>query len=932
MDELLREFLTETSEHLDTVDVELVRFEQDPNNEKILSNIFRLVHTIKGTCGFLGLPRLESLAHAAETLMGRFRDGLPVTSSAVTLILATLDRIKEILAELERTAAEPEGVDSDLIGELERMASADETTLLAEAAAAPTPEPEPEPEPVVPAAPEPAPEAPRLGEVSLDELERAFLEAPGPDDDFAPPAPAPMPAAVAVVAEPEPAPRPAPAPAPAPEAAKPAPRPAAKPTAAKEAASQEGAASGENVAKVQTIRVNVDTLEHLMTMVSELVLTRNQLLEIARRHEDNGFKVPLQRLSHVTAELQEGVMKTRMQPIGTAWQKLPRIIRDLSSELDKKIELMMQGADTELDRQVLEVIKDPLTHMIRNSADHGIETPAERRAAGKPERGTIRLNAYHEGGTITIEISDDGKGLNFDAIRKKAVDRGLGSEAEIERMSEAQIAKFIFHPGFSTAKAVTAVSGRGVGMDVVKTNIELIGGTVEIASEQGKGSTFTIKIPLTLAIVAALIVAARDQRYAIPQVAVLELVRVKKGSDHQIERINGTPVLRLRDRLLPIVPAAKVLGLDGAAADAGDEGFVVVSQVGRQRFGILVDGVFHTEEIVVKPMSTKLRHIPLFSGNTILGDGAVVLIIDPNGVAKMVDSGKSEQGYGFEEPAEAQATEETETVTLLVFRGGGASLKAVPLSLVTRLEEIDASKIEWVGGRPLIQYRGKLMPLVPADPSIEIKSEGTQALVVFSDGERTMGLAVDEIVDIVDDVLDIELADDRSDLVGSAVVRGRATEIVNVAHYLPLAHEDWTRGGPPRIANLSRTLLLVDDSPFFRDMLTPVLKAAGFKVITAGSTEEALQVLAADKRVDVIVTDIEMPGRDGFALVEAVRGQARLHDVPVIALSSGITPEALERARRLRISEFVAKFDRSGLVAALAETQPDIRSSLGEAA
>lgn len=922
MDELLREFLTETSEHLDTVDVELVRFEQDPNNEKILSNIFRLVHTIKGTCGFLGLPRLESLAHAAETLMGRFRDGLPVTSSAVTLILATLDRIKEILAELERTAAEPEGEDVDLIGELERMASADEAALLAEAAAE------------APAAPAPAPEPPfavqtlerelKPGEVSLDDLERAFMEAPGPDDDFAPPPP--VAAAPAPVAEAAP-----PAPAPTVER-KPEPKPAARAGQAAEKEASESAGSGENVTKVQTIRVNVDTLEHLMTMVSELVLTRNQLLEIARRHEDNGFKVPLQRLSHVTAELQEGVMKTRMQPIGTAWQKLPRIIRDLSSELDKKIELVMQGADTELDRQVLEVIKDPLTHMIRNSADHGIETPAERRAAGKSERGTIRLNAYHEGGTITIEISDDGKGLNFEAIRRKAIDRGLGTEAEIERMSEAQIAKFIFHPGFSTAKAVTAVSGRGVGMDVVKTNIELIGGTVEIASEHGKGTTFTIKIPLTLAIVAALIVAAGDQRYAIPQVAVLELVRVRKGSDHQIERINGTPVLRLRDRLLPIVPATKVLGLDGADADAGDEGFVVVSQVGRQRFGILVDGVFHTEEIVVKPMSTKLRHIPLFSGNTILGDGAVVLIIDPNGVAKMVGSGTAEQQFGFEDMAETEETNDVETVTLLVFRGGGESLKAVPLSLVTRLEEIDATKIEWVGGRPLIQYRGKLMPLVPADPSITIKSEGSQALVVFSDGERAMGLAVDEIVDIVDDVLDIELVADRSDLVGSAVVRGRATEIVNVAHYLPLAHDDWTRGGPPRIANLSRSLLLVDDSPFFRDMLTPVLKAAGFKVFAAGSTEEALQVLAADKRIDVIVTDIEMPGRDGFALVEAVRAQARLHDVPVIALSSGVTPEAIERARRLRISEFVAKFDRSGLVAALAETGAADARSLGEAA
>ncbi|GGK51036.1 ATPase [Salinarimonas ramus] len=942
----MREFLTETGEHLDTVDVELVRFEQDPNNEKILSNIFRLVHTIKGTCGFLGLPRLESLAHAAETLMGRFRDGFPVTTNAVSLILATLDRIKEILAELERTAVEPEGEDVDLIGELERMSSLEADVLLAEAAPAPSAAPAPAPKPEILKLPDIVEREAKPGEVTLDDLERAFLEAPGPDEDFTAPPPPPP---VAAKAPPAPMPTPVPAPAPQVEAkaeakaetkveakveakaeAKPEPRGRNAQAAEKEA--PEGGGSSDSVSKVQTIRVNVDTLEHLMTMVSELVLTRNQLLEIARRHEDNGFKVPLQRLSHVTAELQEGVMKTRMQPIGTAWQKLPRVIRDLSSELDKKIELVMQGADTELDRQVLEVIKDPLTHMIRNSADHGIETPAERRTAGKSERGTIRLNAYHEGGSITIEISDDGKGLNFGAIRKKAVDRGLGTEAEIERMSEVQIAKFIFHPGFSTAKAVTAVSGRGVGMDVVKTNIELIGGTVDIRSDEGKGTTFTIKIPLTLAIVAALIVAAGNQRYAIPQVAVLELVRVKKGADHQIERINGSPVLRLRDRLLPIVPAGKVLGLDGADANAGDEGFVVVSQVGRQRFGILVDGVFHTEEIVVKPMSTKLRHIPLFSGNTILGDGAVVLIIDPNGVAKMVGSGTAEQQYGFEDTGEAAESDEQETVTLLVFRSGGQSLKAVPLSLVTRLEEIDAGKIEWVGGRPLIQYRGKLMPLVPADPSIAIKREGSQALVVFSDGERAMGLAVDEIVDIVDDVLDIELVADRSDLVGSAVVRGRATEIVNVAHYLPLAHEDWTRGGPPKMASFSRSLLLVDDSAFFRDMLTPVLKAAGFKVMVAGSTEEALQVLSADKRIDVIVTDIEMPGRDGFAFVEAVRAQARLHDVPVIALSAGVDAQALERARRLQIKEFVAKFDRSGLIAALGEIPEARIEHYGEAA
>src|SRR4051812_40969385 len=599
MDDLLREFLTETGEHLDTVDVELVRFEQDPNNETIVRNIFRLVHTIKGTCGFLGLPRLEALAHAAETLMGKFRDGMPVASEAVTLILATLDRVKEILAELERTAAEPEGADQDPIANLEQMASA-------EVSAAPEPA---RPEPTAGTLTYQVLERPlKPGEVSLDDLERAFRET-AVEDAMAPPAPV----------APE---------APQPPPAKAAPRAQEPERADRAEASAEADPSA--VSKVQTIRVNVDTLEHLMTMVSELVLTRNQLLEIARRQDDNSYKVPLQRLSHVTAELQEGVMKTRMQPIGTAWQKLPRVIRDLSSELGKTIELVMQGAETELDRQVLEVIKDPLTHMIRNSADHGIESPAERRAAGKPERGTIRLNAYHEGGTITIEITDDGRGLDFSAIRRKAVERGVATEAEIERMSDAQVAKFIFHPGFSTAKEVTSVSGRGVGMDVVKTNIELIGGTVDIRSEPGRGTVFTIKIPLTLAIVAALIVSAQDQRFAIPQVAVLELVRVRPGSGHTIERINGTPVLRLRERLLPIVPIAKVLGLPGSEEIAGDQGFVVVSQVGRQRFGILVDGVFHTEEIVVKPMSSKLRHIQLFSGNTILGDGAVVLIIDPN--------------------------------------------------------------------------------------------------------------------------------------------------------------------------------------------------------------------------------------------------------------------------------------------------------------
>jgi two-component system chemotaxis sensor kinase CheA len=374
------------------------------------------------------------------------------------------------------------------------------------------------------------------------------------------------------------------------------------------------------------------------------------------------------------------------------------------------------------------------------------------------------------------------------------------------------------------------------------------------------------------------------------------------------------------------VPLSKVLGL--SAEETADEGFVVVTQVGRQRFGILVDGVFHTEEIVVKPMSSKLRHIQLFSGNTILGDGAVVLIVDPNGVARMVGSGTGANPFQADEAAEHTIAEENEAVTLLVFRGGAESLKAVPLSLVTRLEEIDASQIEWVGGRPLVQYRGRLMPLVAADETLAIKRDGPQALVVFSDGERTMGLAVDQIVDIVDDKLDIELVTGRSDLIGSAVIRGRATEVVNVAHYLPLAHDDWTRPSAARTATSIRSVLLVDDSAFFRDMLSPVLRASGYRVHQAASTEEALQILGRGLRIDALVTDVEMPGRDGFQLVEALRADARYAGLPVIALSSGVNPDALQRARKLRIAEFVAKFDRSGLLLALAETQ----NPVGEAA
>ncbi|MGD0149026.1 MAG: hybrid sensor histidine kinase/response regulator [Xanthobacteraceae bacterium] len=844
MDDLLREFLTETNESLNLVDAELVRFEQEPNNGAILGNIFRLVHTIKGTCGFLALPRLETLTHAAETLMGKFRDGMPVTAEAVTLILSTIDRIKSILDAIEKNEQEPEGGDRDLIDPLGRMARG-------EAAAPP---------------------------------------------QVAPPPPAPV-----ELKKPEPS------------------EPAEKPD--KPAAERPEEERGDRLAN-HSIRVNVDTLDHLMTTVSELVLTRNQLLEIVRRHEDSDFKVPLQRLSNVTAELQEGVMKTRMQPIGNAWQKLPRVVRDLCAELDKDIELAMRGAETELDRQVLDLVKDPLTHLVRNCADHGIEAPAERIAAGKPAKGTIRLSAWHEGGHIIIEISDNGRGLDLDRIKAKVIEKGLASEAQLAARSEAEICNFIFAPGFTTAAKVTSISGRGVGMDVVRSNIEQIGGTVDLKSVSGAGTTFTIKIPLTLAIVSALIVEAGGERFAIPQLAVLELVRAGNNGEHRIEHIKDAPVLRLRNKLLPLVRLKEVFRL--GACD-NENGFVVVTQVGSQVFGVVVDGVFHTEEIVIKPMSSKLRHIPVFSGTTILGDGSVIMIIDPNGVAQAL--GRAAAAAARAENSELQSREEEsdeDTVSLLVFRAGSQQPKAVPLSLVTRLEEIDCRKIEISDGRHLVQYRDQLMPLLRIDAETSLKKEGAQPILVFSDQGRSMGLVADEIIDIVEERLDIEVSSNRPGLLGYAVIKGATTEIIDVGHFLPQAFEDWFRRRDLKAARQTRCVLLVDDSAFFRDLLAPLIKAAGYRVVAAASAADALAALKSDARFDLIVTDIDMPDMDGFALAEAVRAIPAATAIPIIALATMVSAETVERGRAVGFHDFVAKFDRAGLVAAIKEQGADL--------
>jgi two-component system chemotaxis sensor kinase CheA len=845
MDDLLADFLTETHEGLSAVDEALLRLERAPDDAPTLAEIFRQVHTIKGTCGFLGLSRLEKVAHSAETILGLYRDGsLKVTPQGITLIFAAVDAIRQIVMGLEQNGQEPEGDDSAVIAALDAAARGESVAL------------------------------PKAPEVKV----AAPVEA------------APIAAAVA-----PPAPR-------APEA-------------------QAEAQQTESAAAQQTIRVSVEVLEDLMTLVSELVLTRNQLMQLARVSSDSQISVPLQRLSHITSELQEGVMKTRMQPIGNAWAKLPRLVRDLANELGKKIDLEMRGAETELDRQVLELIKDPLTHMVRNSGDHGLEKPADRRAAGKPETGRILLNAYHQGGHIIIEIGDDGRGLPVEKIRAKVLAQGLATETELAQMNEHDVLRFIFRPGFSTAQQITSVSGRGVGMDVVKTNIERIGGTIELRSKEGRGTTFTIKIPLTLAIVSALIVQAGGERFAIPQIGVVELVRV--GDEHEgstrIEMIKEAPVLRLRDRLLPLVSLSSLLRLREAPV-GGLKGYVVVMQVGANVFGIVVDRVFDTEEIVVKPVAPILRHITMFSGNTILGDGSVIMILDPNGVARgagITAEGRVEDQQTVNVSAGIRSDSST---SLLLFRAGDQTPKAVPLGLVARLEDIPVERIEMSGGTPVVQYRGQLMPMVPIAGHWEAPESGRQAVLVFTEGQRSMGLMVDEILDVVEEALVIQPGSDRLGYLGSAVISERVTDVIDTVYWLSHAGGDWFRGDRKSSSSAQKPrLLLIDDSPFFRHLVVPALSAAGFDVTAVESPAEALRLRDAGVEFEALISDIEMPEMDGLSFARNVRASGAWMRLPLVALSSRAEPDDVTRGREAGFTDYVAKYDRDALLSSLRE-------------
>ncbi|MDN4173586.1 chemotaxis protein CheW [Nocardioides sp. SOB77] len=716
MDEIVQEFLVESHENLDQLDRDLVALEREPGSRDLLASIFRTIHTIKGTSGFLAFGRLEAVTHVGENLLARLRDGkMSMTAATTDTLLAMVDVVRELLTSIEATGGEG---DVDVEAVVARV-----TALLEGRTADPMPGAAPALAPAPTSAP--APDAP------LDaRLEAGTAVAPAPHD------------AQDV------------------EATEPARR---------------------NVADA-SIRVDVDLLDTLMRLVGELVLTRNQIVRHAgAQSADQELAGAAQRLNLIASELQEGVMKTRMQPIDHLWSKLPRVVRDLGSALDKSVELVMEGRETELDRSLLESVKDPLTHLVRNAVDHGLESAADRLVAGKPAQGVLTLRAYHEGGQVVVEVCDDGSGIDPARVSAKAVERGLRTPAQLEAMSHADVLQLIFTPGFSTAAAVTNVSGRGVGMDVVKTNIEAMGGTIEVESVLGRGTTCRLRIPLTLAIVPALTVECAGDRYAIPQVSLLELVALDADrAASEVEDVNGASVYRLRGALLPLVRLADVLGVESVRSDG--HVLIAVLQAEGKRFGLVIDRVLSTEEIVVKPLTSRIKELGTYSGATILGDGRVALILDVQALARRVLSAEAlERATGHATTVETTAA--TDHLRMLVVGIAGGRRVAIPLSSVTRLESIAASAVEQVGSREVVQYRGAILPLLRLDRHLGAfgeKQHDELTVVVYSAGDRSVAIVVEEIIDIVDEDAQVRSDIDDHGLLGSALVRDRIVELLDV--------------------------------------------------------------------------------------------------------------------------------------------------------
>jgi two-component system, chemotaxis family, sensor kinase CheA len=876
--ETIREFLVESDENLSRLDLDLVELEKHPGDAGLLGSIFRTIHTIKGACGFLAFSTLEKITHQAESLLSQLRDGKrELTPALVSLILETVDATRKVLASIEASGSEGPLRFEDLT---ERLRIAAQLPAVPEKQAAPV---QAVPVQPVPSAP-PAPKAePQVVKVTPPQPNSAQIE----NDKK-------------VVEKKA-------------EAARPVEEEKRKDAGRREEDSERHPAAAD-----ANIRVGVGLLDKLMDLVGELVLTRNQILQFNTEREDPALNVTSQRLNLITTELQEGVMKTRMQPIGVVWNKLPRVVRDMAVSLGKQIQLEMDGAETELDRTIIEAIKDPLMHLIRNSCDHGIELPEVRIAAGKPAQGRLTLRAFHEGGQVNIEIGDDGAGIDVARVKQKAIEKGLLRPEQIEKLSERETLGLIFLPGFSTAQAVTNISGRGVGMDVVKSHIEKIGGVVDLFSRPGEGSTVKIRIPLTLAIIPGLIVASGGERFVIPQVSLLELIRLEGDSaGKHIEQVHGTPVYRRRGSLLPIAYLNQVLGLK--SADQSEAVNIVVLQAEDRQFGLVVDGINDTQEIVVKPLGKQLKGLTLYAGATIMGDGRVALILDVLGIGQRAAVfGESHEPARVTEKEKSQSKAELQR--LLLLRAGSFERLAIPLSLVARLEEFPQSAIEHAGGGQVIQYRGRILSLVslrtvldPGDLDSGPLPNPVQ-VVVFNDGDHSVGMIVDEIVDVVEEAVTIRRKVARKGLLGSAVIGKRVTDFLDLNQVIDAARESWMNGTDGCASG--RRILIADPSAFTRGMIRSGLDISGYVVLEAANLEEVLHCLE-HQPVNTVLAALNLSSGAGSPLLTAMRSRPDWEKIPVLAVADSLEEIPTTQWRAQGYQGCLAKFDSSAILEAV---------------
>jgi two-component system chemotaxis sensor kinase CheA len=875
IDRVLSDFILESRENLERLDHEFVALESDPDNNELLASIFRTIHTIKGSAGFLSLTNLEQVSHYAEDVLARLREhSLELSTDIITILLSAVDCIKTILFNLEKIGEEGEHDVLDIVMQLKNIA-----------AGKPIQVPEIS---LVEEFDEPRTDISIPGELSVS----------GQDEILSPPA----------IEEEE-----------------------------REVESQAKAQKiSETVehalSSVEETRIHVDItlLDRLMNLTGELVLSRNQVIQFASEIDERNFRAIAQRMSVVVSELQETVMKTRMQQVKKVFGMLPRLVRDLSKLNGKNIRLRMEGQNTELDRTLLEAVKDPLTHLVRNAIDHGIETPDVRKRQGKPPQGTVFIHAYHEGGQVNIEISDDGSGIDIQRIKAKAIREEIVTPQRAEELSERELLNMIFRPGFSTAKTITNISGRGVGMDVVKKNLDQIGGSIEIHTEVNKGTTVKIRIPITLAIIPVLIVKSAEQRFAIPQVNLEELVMLQSenGKRAGIEVVHGAEVHRLRGELLPLLRLNNILKLSAQEESEQGNTNIVVLSAGPLRFGLIVDHVGDTEEIVVKSISKHVKQIPCYDGATIMGDGKVVLILNVNGLFATtqftLEDMKQVEEAGRESEEQTQAlTQEEHRQTIVLFKVGSDEYYGVPLAFVVRLEKFPASQIEHSGGREVLQYRNDILPVIrlenylnlPTSPDPEMLS-----LIVFAI-EKQIGLVVTEILDTVEISTHIDTETfQQKGILGSTIIQGHSVLILDIHGLIEMAYPTWYKKFfVSKLSEAERQqirVLLVEDSPFFLNIEKSYLEAAGYQVSTATHGNEALEKL--EKRpVDVVVTDIAMPYCNGYELTKAIKTNEEWQHIPVMALTALSGEEDRKKGIEAGIDEYQIKLDREEVLRAL---------------